>query len=221
MEVSRQKVFTLVVIIAVIFLAGILIVAMVFKNNNTPQPIVSSESTTTADVVASTVKTPKVSSTPEQINLKGATAVVAGANMVRPNGSVVTSLGEITKTDVTADSPLAPQQTAPIGEKDLSRAEQTSTQQIVKLTISKTGFAPNSFSVNSSAPITISLTNLDKDMSHTMAFNSPAMSGVILGTRPGETRAITFNAPAVGDYSFICGIPSHDGNVEKGIMTVK
>ena len=159
--------------------------------------------------------TPKTegSSTPQAIALQTATAVVPGANLVSKNAQVLTSSGDLAKTDVTPDSALAPQQTLAISKNVLPSS-------VIKIEASQAkGFVPNSFTVKAGAPVTVSITNLDNNRSATLGFTDPSLSGVILGASPLETRAITFNAPTkAGDYKFIDGIPGHDAS---GDMIVK
>ena len=81
------------------------------------------------------------------------------------------------------------------------------------------GFSPNSFTVSAGAPVTISITSGDQ-YSHVFAFEDASLSAVAVGVGPGETRAITFNAPkTAGAYKFYSNIPGQSG--EAGVMTVK
>jgi len=190
-------------------------------NNPSTNPSTASNKTTnntqsqnsaTASTASNTPQT-KGSSTPQAIALQTATAVVPGANPVSKKNQVLTSSGDVVKTDVTPDSALAPQQTLAISKSVLPSS-------VIKIEVSQAkGFVPNSFTVKAGAPVTVSITNLDNNRSATLGFTDPSLSGVILGASPLETRAITFNAPTkAGDYKFIDGIPGHDAS---GDMIVK
>lgn len=138
--------------------------------------------------------------------------VVPGANPITPDNRVLTTSGEETRNDVSGASGLAPQQTMNVSREELPDS-------VIKLNVSTDGgFVPAEFTVSAGQPVTISITNLDSNRSHTLAFTDPSMSAVILGAGPSETRAITFKAPAAGTYDFIDGIPGHN---ESGRMIVR
>ncbi len=208
------------VLLGVLLLMVIIIVIVVVqgkrsKNNKIINKNVSNNS---QQVQKETTKNPTTNTATSTnnskvISLKGTTVVVPGANPIAKDDKVLTTSGQVTKTDVSPASSLAPQQTLAISKKTLSAS-------VIKLNVSaKTGFIPNSFTVKAGAPITVSITNQDTNQSATLGFVSPLLSGVILGTGPSETRAITFNAPTqTGNYKFIDGIPGHTAH---GIMIVK
>ena len=218
MENKKQKLYILIGILVVIVIIIIVAATMGKKKgvttnqpvNNTPAG--GQQATNTATNTPSGAVTTG-STTPQSIALKDAVIVVPGANPISKDNKVVTASGEVTKTDVSAASPLAPQQTLSVPKESLPTS-------VVKLDVTKEGgFTPNSFTVKPGAPVTVSITNKDKGNSVTLAFTDPSLVGVILGCGPSETRAISFNAPAkAGEYQFIDGIPGHGGT---GKMIVK
>ena len=201
---------------AVVVIVIIIIVAVQGNKPTTTAPSGQNTSDNGQGATAPTATTTAkeaATSTPSNPALKDATVVVPGANPITKDNVVVTSAGVATKNDVGGSSPLAPQQTLNIPKESLAAS-------VIKLEISEAnGFVPSTFTVKAGAAITVSLTNKDTGKSRTLAFTDSSLVGVILGTPPGETRAISFNAPAkAGSYSFIDGIPGHNGT---GTMIVK
>lgn len=144
------------------------------------------------------------------------TGIVAapGTSAVSSTGAVVTQTGQATQNNVAPAAPTAPQQSAPIANVAAIPAA------AIKLTVTAaSGFTPNSFTVSAGAPVTISVTGSDT-LVHVFAFKDPSLSAVAVGVAPGETRAITFNAPEkAGDYQFYSNVPGQGG--ETGTMKVK
>ena len=110
-------------------------------------------------------------------------------------------------------SPEAPQQSDPISEADLPASA-------VKIAMTRDGgFSPSSFSVSPGQAVTLSATSEDA-YTHVFAFRDAELSAVAIGVGPGETRAITFNAPTTeGSYEFYCNVPGHSAEV--GTMIVE
>ncbi len=137
-----------------------------------------------------------------------------GTSAIASSGVVVAPTGQAAQNNVAPGAPTAPQQSAPIANPSSVPAS------AIKLTVSVTGgFTPNAFTVSAGAPVTISVTSGDA-YSHVFAFKDPSLSAVAVGVGPGETRAITFNAPTkAGTYDFYSNIPGQSG--EAGVMTVK
>ncbi len=202
----------------------VLVVIFAFNNyNNKDNSVKISRLSTKTQQASKTTSNPKEADTSkasttkaltkEDLALQEAVTVVPGANPISKENKVLTTTGKVVKTDVSADSGLAPQQTLAISEKSLPKS-------VIKIEeTAKQGFNPTSFTVKAGTPVTISLTNKESGRSATLAFVDPSLSAVILGVGASETRAITFNAPSKsGDYKFIDGIPGHTAS---GIMTVK
>lgn len=146
--------------------------------------------------------------------LKDTVVVVPGANPITKDNKVVTQEGKPTLNDAIPMSPQAPQQTAPVDKTKLS-------DKVVKLTVTASGWTPNSFTVNANSPVSFAVTSGDA-FTHVFLFDDPTLAAVAIGVGPGETRAITFNAPAkAGEYKFHCDVPGHPGRGEVGKMIVK
>ena len=148
--------------------------------------------------------------TPEEV--EQASSVVEGTSKVIDN-VVVTPTGKPARTDVHAGSPEAPQQTPAINPEDLPAGT-------IKLEVSAEGFNPPQFEVKAGQLVTLSVTSVGDDI-HIFVFDDPQLSALAMGFGPGETKAITFNAPAAGEYSFHCDVPGHAARGEVGKMIVK
>jgi plastocyanin len=136
-----------------------------------------------------------------------------GADLISKTGQVINQEGKEVKTDVAYNSPEAPRQTLPVEIKEIPLA--------TKLTLDANGFTPKEFKIAKGKALTVALTG-SADASHVLAFESPLMSAVYINVRPGETRAVTFNAPDVaGSYTFFCDFPGHRGRGEVGTMIVE
>lgn len=207
------------IILAVVILIVLVVVALTSnkgsENNNTEvntetgtnteqtQPIVNEAGEEVEVVVTES----------GQIIPEGSRVEVAGANPIKDN-IVVTPKGEAAKNDAVPMSPDAPQQTPPMPKAELPSSA-------IKLDVSATGFSPSSFEVKAGAPTTLSVTSAD-DSTHVFMFDDNALQAVAIGVGPGETRAITFNAPATsGEYTFRCDVPGHSMRGEVGKMIVK
>lgn len=163
---------------------------------------------------------PPTPATPEEV---GPAAVqteqgIVGAPGLSPvseeTGEVVTKTGAPVRQDVTPGSPEAPQQSSPLAPANIPR-------NAVKLSISAAGFSPGEFKAKAGEAVTLSLTSTD-GFTHVFAFNDPELEAVAIGVGPGETRAISFNAPTkTGDYPFQDNVPGHAARGEVGKMVVE
>lgn len=157
-------------------------------------------------------KAPAEKSTEGTQTEQGAVAV-PGASPVTEEGTVLNTQGEEAKNDVQPGSPEAPQQSNPIAADEVPTSA-------TKVTVSAQGFSPAEFSVKAGAAVTLSVTSADTQ-THIFLFDDPSLSAVAVGIGPGETRAITFNAPTTkGEYAFHCDVPGHAGRGEAGKMVV-
>lgn len=141
------------------------------------------------------------------------TVAADGTSPVTEDGQVVTQTGEPVKLDVEPGTPEAPQQSNPISPEDLPSSA-------IEIAMTSTGITPSSFEVRAGEAVTISVT-ADDEQTHVFKFDDASLSAVAVGVGPGETRAITFNAPAKGSYGFHCDVPGHAGRGETGTMIVK
>lgn len=208
------------IILAVIILVIVVVLALTSKREETPK---GQEGTTTEEQTQTQTQGQIMDENGEMVEViitesgqaipEGSTVEVVGANPIKEN-VVVTPTGEATKNDVAPMSSNAPQQTPPLAQGDLPSSTK-------KLDVSATGFSPSSFEVKAGAPVILSLTGKDATP-HVLMFDDGALSAVVVGVGPGETRAITFNAPATaGEYSFRCDVPGHAVRGEVGKMIVK
>jgi len=159
------------------------------------------------------IPSPRRSGTVSGTRTPQGTVVATGTSPVTDTGEVLNRLGEPAKLNVLPGSPEAPQESNPISPEDLP-------SEAIKLTITAAGISPSSFTVRAGAPVTISVTAGDTQ-THIFKFDSPSLSAVAVGVSPGETRAITFNAPGKGTYGFHCDVPGHASRGETGTMTVR
>jgi plastocyanin len=146
--------------------------------------------------------------------LKEAVIMVEGANPISKEGKVITPEGNDVKNDAVPMSPEAPRQTPPVAKEELPAST-------IKLDVSAGGWEPAQFTVKAGAAITLAISSVD-DFTHVFMFEDPSLSAVAVGVSPGETRAITFNAPSTpGEYPFLCDVPGHAARGEVGMMIVE
>lgn len=149
------------------------------------------------------------------IAVEGAVTEAPGASLILDD-KVVNNEGVEVKNDVTPMAPEAPQQTAPITDKNQL------SEKVIKIEVSaEKGFQPASFTVKAGQPVTVSISSVD-DYTHVFAFKDASLSAVAVGVANGETRAITFKAPtATGEYVYYCNVPGHEARGESGKMIVE
>ena len=144
--------------------------------------------------------------------LEEAEAVIPEGSPVSEEGEVLTPAGEAVDNTALPGSPDAPKQSRSLSEEEIPETA-------VQLTVSASGFVPNEFDVKAGDVVTLSVTSADR--THVFKFDDASLQGVAVGIAGNETRAITFKAPAVGDYTFYCDVPGHRGRGETGVMHVK
>jgi heme/copper-type cytochrome/quinol oxidase subunit 2 len=88
----------------------------------------------------------------------------------------------------------------------------------IKLEVSDQGFKPNEFTVQAGEPVSLALT-ASGDNAHVFLFPIAAMMGLTTMVAGGETKMISFTAPAAGTYSFRDDIPKFNKNT--GTMIVR
>jgi len=209
MENKSQRIWILLGVLLVIIL--VVIVAASGGKKNTPAPAASTNQPAAGE---NTLAPAEETAAPTPVALEGATVVVPGANPISQDNQVVTPAGAPVDNAATPMSPSAPQQTAPIAKETLPAS-------VIKVGVSAAGFDPSEFTVKAGAPITLAISSTDQ-YTHVFLFDDASLAAVGVGVGPGETRAITFNAPTkAGDYSFRCDVPGHAGRGETGKMIVK
>lgn len=145
--------------------------------------------------------------------IKESVIMVDGADLIAKDGRVISPEGVEISTEASPNSVNSPRQTPAVAKDEVPASA-------IKLDISATGWSPNEFTVKAGAPITISVTSID-GFSHSIRFDDSLLSAVAIGVSPNETRAMTFNAPIAGEYSFRCDVPGHKNRGEVGLMIVQ
>ena len=148
------------------------------------------------------------------------TAAVTGTNA---NSAIASNTGAANKITATpapipVNSPLsafpgsaeAPKQTVVTADKIPTDA--------IKLAVSASGFSPSSFSVKAGQSVILAISSTDTN-THVFIFPTAALMGLTTMVSGGETKTISFTAPAAGTYSFRDDIPSYRSNT--GTMIVK
>ena len=141
-----------------------------------------------------------------------AEAIIPQGSPVSEDGEVLTPGGEPVDNTSLPGSPDAPKQSRSLSDGEIP-------EKAVQLIVSASGFSPNEFDVMSGEVVTLSLTSADR--THVFKFDDASLQAVAIGVAGNETRAITFNAPVAGDYTFYCDVPGHRGRGETGVMHVK
>jgi len=154
------------------------------------------------------------SSTVTQIKV---VTVTPGSSPIDVNsGKVVTPTGVVANNSAEAASPAAPSQSYPISESSAPASA-------IKLKVTSSSFTPNTFTVNRGQAVSLVVTNTNEStFSEVFRFDDASLSGVVLGLAKGETKSITFNAPAkAGEYAFYSSMFDHRAQGAVGKMIVK
>jgi len=206
---QKNTVWTIVIVVVLVVL-GIILLSMPNKKALEPESVVPEASEEAMPVEGEGAAVPEGEAVPEV--LQGAEAVVPEGSLVTEKGEVLTPNGEVVNNEALPGSPTAPKQSRALSEAEIP-------EEAIKLTASASGFSPNEFTVKEGAAVTLSVTSGDR--THVFKFDDPSLQGVAVGIASNETRAITFKAPAAGDYSFFCDVPGHRDRGETGVMHVK
>ncbi|MDA2936236.1 cupredoxin domain-containing protein [Patescibacteria group bacterium AH-259-L05] len=143
--------------------------------------------------------------------LENAEEVIPGGSLVTDKGEVISETGKVVSNEALPGSPSAPRQSRALEDAEVPPGA-------VTLTVSPAGIEPSEFSVNAKTVVTLAVSSTEQ--THVFKFDDP-LQAVALGLASGETRAITFKAPAKGDYRFFCDVPGHRGRGESGVMHVE
>jgi len=206
---QKNTVWTIVIVVVLVVL-GIILLSMPSKKTSEPESVVPEASEEAMPAEGEGAVVPEGEAVPEV--LQGAEAVVPEGSLVTEKGEVLTPNGEVVNNEALPGSPTAPKQSRALSEAEIP-------EEAIKLTASASGFSPNEFTVKEGAAVTLSVTSGDR--THVFKFDDPSLQGVAVGIASNETRAITFKAPAAGDYSFFCDVPGHRDRGETGVMHVK
>jgi plastocyanin len=187
----------------IVLLAILLVVAMAYIK---VQKAYNWGSETKKDIIVNVPATSISTST------GGTQEILPGASLVNPEKKVLNANFEIAKNDAIPNSPEAPRSVV-IKKEDLP-------SEALNLQIGNSKITPNTFNVKSGDLISLAVTSIDNQV-HVFGFYDGAVSGIAMGVSEGQTKAINFNAPAPGTYSFGCGVPQHKEKGEVGTMIVK
>lgn len=202
---KSNKIKLLLLIIVALIILLIVAFAYIQAQQSAKEGTVDTEADKQADVVR-TFTDPAATST------AGTKEILPGASLVNPDNIVLDTNFEIASNEAVPNSPSAPKSVV-IDKKDLPK-------EVLNLEIGNGKITPSSFSVKSGDLISLAVTSVD-DQTHVFIFTDQAVGAIAMGISPGQTKAINFNAPAPGEYSFDCEIPIHKDAGEVGKMIVK
>lgn len=123
--------------------------------------------------------------------------------------NTITTNSNIVRLDVMPSSP-----SAPIQEKI---AVDEIPAQAIKLEVSNQGFKPQEFTLQAGKPVDLAITSLGG--THVFLFTNASLMALTTMVLDGETKLLSFTAPASGQYAFRDDLPEFRGNT--GIMIVK
>ncbi|MBN2854073.1 cupredoxin domain-containing protein [Patescibacteria group bacterium] len=143
-----------------------------------------------------------------------ASVVISGANPVNIENIVLTKSGEVANNKAIPGSDGAPRSTGFLTPELLPES-------VLKIEVGNGAFSPKQFTTSAGMPTTFSLTSTD-NLVHTLRFDHRDLSGIVILVGPGQTKAITFNAPEnPGIYNFKCISHGHEAKGEVGQLIVK
>jgi len=174
-----------------------------------------------ADAGTSSVKTLSVSvpgtgTSTEVREIKVMTVAPGTSPVDMSTGKVLTELGQAANNSAKPSSPQAPQESFPMKVEDAPASS-------IKLNVTSSSFAPNSFTVNRGQVVSLVVTNVNETtFSEIFRFDDPSLGGVVIGLAKGETKSSTFNAPTkAGEYTFYSSMFDHRDQGAVGKMIVK
>ena len=152
------------------------------------------------------------SMSPAQVeSLKTAKVVVTGANPIAADNKVLTTQGLPTNSAARSVDDSAPKQTGFLTKTELPKT-------LTQINIAGNQFTPSQITTTVNAPTSFSLTSADNSV-HVLNFDDPSLAAIVILVGPGQTKAITFNAPAkAGSYNFFDSTPN---STAKGTLIVK
>jgi plastocyanin len=222
MQTNKNKLWILLGVIVVIV---IIIIVAAFQGRQAAKiPAVETNSPTPGENNPGVVTDASVSAANNDLqaapnaaaitSLNDAKVVVPGANPITTDNKVVTAEGQATNNAAAPMSPEAPHQTGFLDKVTLPKT-------LTQINVGNDKFTPSEFTTKAGAPTSFSLTSVN-NYSHVITFDDPSLSAVAILVGPGQTKAITFNAPTTpGTYTFRCASPDHAAKGEIGKMIVK
>lgn len=209
-----------IILLLVGLVALVVIIILVSKIKITTKPVVKEEVKAPLIGVSGPIPDAAISTDNTELidakipSLEGAKVVAPGANPITTENIVVTPTGQIATSSGRPMDPGTPRQTSFLDPGTLPAS-------LIKLNVGSGRFDPKEFSTTAGAPTSFSLTGTD-NLTHLIAFDDASLSAIIILVGPGQTKAITFNAPdKTGDYTFHCEAPGHTEQGETGKMIVR
>jgi len=221
MKDNKKKLWVLLGVVAVVII--IIIVAASSSKTKTGSTPNGGTATTQNGSQVAAIPTPVaepdavmdtvVPAAPVVVDIKEARVEIPGASLITPDNKVVTEKGVIAKNDVIPASAEAPK-SAVIAKEDLPKSA-------INIDVKDSKFSPAAFSVKPGQPVSFAVTSADGQV-HVVIFGQAELGAIAMGIGPGQTKAITFNAPmTAGDFEFRCDVPGHRAAGEVGKMIVK
>jgi len=223
---KNKRIFVLLGVLVLMIIIVIILAAQSKKSTsrtgagqavNTNQSANSSTTANAAVSVKSADLTPAPIATGTNLtkegatNLKTAKVVVPGANPISSDNVVLTPTGEETNNSVRSIASSAPKQTGFLDKATLPKT-------LAQTTIANNAFTPNTITTQAGAPTSFALTSGDNSV-HVLNFDDPSLAAIVILVGPGQTKAITFNAPkTAGSYTFHDSTP---GATATGTLVVK
>ena len=224
MPANKKKLFILLGILAVIVIIIIVAASQGTKKTTTTgsapkanTPAGTEQTANTPGETPATNGANTATGTPvdQVVDMTNARVEIPGASMISKENKVVTPEGKVAKNDVIPASAEAP--------KAVVIAKDQLPKTAVNVDVKNGAFSPASFTVSAGQPVSFAVTSADGQV-HVVIFSNAVLGAIAMGIGPGETKAITFNAPTTpGEYEFRCDVPGHRGSGagELGKMIVK
>ena len=219
-KTAKSKKMIIFLIIGLVVLAFLLLVTNLDKLNKketTKSPVINGDFQIDINDPAYDASTPFESNDENSIEIDEigpVTVIVPGANAINKDNIVITANGEAANNVGIKGGEGVPLQTGFLNPEELPES-------VFQLKVGSNAFTPNQFTTIAGSPTTFSLTSTD-DLVHTLVFEDRSLSSIVILVGPGQTKAITFNAPQEpGIYNFKCISPGHEDRGEVGQLIVK
>lgn len=199
MDNTNQTMNKKIVVITIIVVIALVLVATLLNANKTKT--VGQDTNQVTPTVQNPTSQPSGSA---PLGNASATPVVSPAT-VSSNQEVAASLGSL------PGSSEAPKQELVTSTEKIPSAA-------IKLSVSDTGFSPDTFTIKAGQEVSLALTATGSS-THVFIFPNASLMGLQIMVSAGETKVLTFTAPNAGSYPFRDDIPSFRQNT--GTMIVK
>jgi hypothetical protein len=132
-------------------------------------------------------------------------------------GQVLTEQGKVADTAAASGSQSAPQLSFEIKDVDTLPAS------TIRLEMSMNSVSPAEFTVERGQLVNLAVTNVNDNTFHIrFRFDDPSLAAVMIGCAKGDTKSISFNAPAqAGEYTFYNSMFDHRDRGSEGVMIVR